>query len=322
MEYVKFGNAGIQVSRLCLGVMDFPGRIEKKESIRLILKALDQGINFIDTADAYGKGLSEEILGEALSPEKRNKVILATKFWEKMEDNPNSGGCSRYHIMKAVEASLKRLKTDYIDLYLLHHPDPKTPVEETLSTLDTLINQGKVRYIGVCNHYAWQMTHMLGLSTLHNWEPIVCIQDRYSMIHRVLENETIPFCKRFNIATMTYGPLAGGILAGRYKRGKPLPKSSRADRMKFIRDDLTDETFDLLDALEKIASKYNIGLNRLSIAWLLSKPYVTSVILGGSRPEHYETVYPVSEDHIEKEDLQKIDELSERFRDKAYAHFY
>jgi len=322
MEYVKFGNSGIKVSGLCLGFMDLPTRIERRASIRLILKALDQGINFIDTADAYGKGLSEEILGEALSPEKRNKVILATKFWVKMEDNPNAGGCSRYHIMKAVESSLKRLKTDYIDLYLLHHPDPKTPVEETLSTLDTLIKQGKVRYIGVCNHYAWQMAHMLGVSALHNWEPIVCIQDRYNIIHRVLENETIPFCKRFNIATMIYGSLADGILAGTYKRGKSLPKGSRVERIKFFRDELTDETFDLLDALKKIASKYNIGLNRLSIAWLLSKPYVTSVILGGSRPEHYETVYPVLGDHIEKEDLQKIDELSEKFRYKPYAHFY
>ncbi|GAH07111.1 unnamed protein product, partial [marine sediment metagenome] len=206
-------------------------------------------INFIDTADAYGKGIAEEILGEALTPEKRNRIILATKFWAKMGDHPNSSGCSRHHIMKAVEASLKRLSTDYIDLYLVHHPDRQTPVEEVLSALDTLIKQGKVRYIGVSNHYAWQMAHMLGISALHNWEPITCIQCRYNIMDRVVENETVPFCKRFNIATMIYGPLSGGILAGRYERGKPIPEGSRAGKDGQLRKELTDEVFDLLDVL-------------------------------------------------------------------------
>ncbi|PIU51590.1 aldo/keto reductase [Candidatus Desantisbacteria bacterium CG07_land_8_20_14_0_80_39_15] len=313
MEYVKFGNTGIKVSRFCLGVMDFPSRLEKNKSIEIILKALDKGINFIDTADAYGRGLCEEILGEALTPEKRKKVILTTKFWVKMEkNNLNSGGCSRYHIIRALEESLKRLKTDYIDLYLLHHPDPNTPAEETLSTLDSLVKQGKVRYLGVSNHYAWQMAHMLGVSALHNWEPIVAIQCRYNIIDRVIENETIPFCKRFNIAMMTYGPLAGGILTGRYKRGESIPEDSRVAGVSF-RKMLTNEVFDLLDEMGKISERYNIPLNRLSVVWLLSKSYVTSVILGGSKPEHYESIYPALEDHIDEEDLQKIDELSEKF---------
>ncbi len=320
MEYVKFGNSGMQVSRLCLGFMDLPNRVEEEEAIGVVHSALDHGINFIDCADAYGRGHAEEVLGRALVG-RRDNVVIATKFWVRMGEGPNTGGCSRLHIMEAVEASLRRLQTDYIDLYLLHHPDPKTPVEETLSTLDTLIKQGKVRYIGVCNHYAWQMAHMLGVSALHNWEPLVCIQCRYNILDRAIENETVPFCQRFNIATMIYGPLCGGLLTGIYRRGEPLPEGARYKRSEFERKQEFDENlFDILEELEKIAGDYGIALTDLAYAWLLTKPYVTSVIMGGSRAKHYQALWDVMEVQINPEDIARIDELSQIRRYRPFAN--
>ncbi len=310
MEYVTFGNTGMQVSRLCLGFMDLPDRVEEDEAIGVVHGALDRGINFVDCADAYGIGHGEEVLGRALKG-KRDDVIVATKFWVRMDEGVNTGGCSRLHIMQAVEDSLRRLQTDYIDLYLLHHPDPKTPVEETLSTLDNLVKQGKVRYIGVSNHYAWQAAHMLGVSALHNWEPLVALQCRYNILDRVVENEAVPFCERFNIAIMAYGPLCGGVLTGLYKRGEPLPKGSRMERTPSQRKmELGEAVFDILDELTNIADRNGITLTELAYAWLLSKPYVTTPLLGGSGAEHYEKLWEVVEVEVAEEDLARIDEIS------------
>lgn len=312
MQYVKFGNTGLMVSRLCLGAMDFPDALDEKEATALLDEALDNGINFIDTADAYGRGSSEEFLGRALAGGKRDQVILATKFWVVMKPpDRNTGGCSRYHIMHAVEASLRRLKTDHIDLYQLHHPHPETPIEETLSTLDALVQQGKVRYIGVCNHYAWQVAHALGVSALHNWEPFVSMQVRYNILDRAIERETVPFCQRFNIAIMGYGPLDGGILTGKYRRGEPIPEGSRASRAKYMQDKLTDHTFDILDELQGIAAKYGLGLNQLAVAWVLSKPFITTPILGGKQADHFRPMYGLSEVQLEAADIARIDKLSE-----------
>ena len=318
MDYVKFGNAGIEVSRLCLGCMDFTVTLEEPEAARVVDTALDHGINFLDTSDSYGRGKSEEVLGGILKG-KRDQIILATKFWVKMYDRPNGGGCSRVHLMQAVDDSLRRLQTDYIDLYQLHHPDPNTPVEETLSALDSLVKQGKIRYVGVSNHYAWQMAHMLGVSALHNWEPLVAIQCRYNILDRVVENETVPFCQRFNIAMMTYGPLASGILTGKYRRGEEPPEGSRLARSKHDQQRLTDEVFDVLDGLQEMAAKYEIGMNELAIAWLLSKPYVTAPILGGSQPQHFEQRYGAVDLEIDPADLAYIDELSASHQ---YGRFY
>jgi len=313
MQYVRFGNAGIEVSRLSLGCMDFPSRLDEAESARLLDTALDNGVNLLDTADTYEKGESEEVLGRILKG-KRDRVILATKFWSKMYDRPNGRGCSRVHIMHALEDSLRRLQTDHIDLYQLHHPDGNTPVEEVLSTLDALVKQGKIRYIGVSNHYAWQMAHMLGVSALHNWEPFVSIQCRYSILDRVVENETVPFARRFGIAMMVYGALCGGILSGYYRRGEEPPEGSRVARLKRYREKLTDEAYEVLDELREIADKHQIGMNQLAFAWLLSKPYVTTVLMGGSKPEHFEQLYGVTDLQIDPKDLQRIDEMSSAWR--------
>lgn len=313
MEYIKLGNAGIEVSRLSLGCMDFPLRLGEAEASKLVDRAMEMGVNLLDTADTYDKGASEEILGKILKG-RRDQIILATKFWAVMYNRPNGGGCSRVHIMQAVEDSLRRLQTEYIDLYQLHHPDPNTPVEEVLSTMDTLVKQGKIRYIGVSNHYAWQMAHMLGVSALHNWEPLVSIQCRYNIIDRVIENETVPFCERFNIGTLIYGPLSGGILAGKISRDEGFEEGSRLYRLKGYQKKLTDDVWGLLDELCAIAEKNGVRLNQLAFAWLFSKPAVTTILMGGSKPEHFEAIYGTGDLQIDPEDLKKIDELSEQWR--------
>jgi len=320
MEYVRFGNSGLEVSRLCLGAMDFPLRCDRETSRAIFFRAFDAGINFIDTADAYGPGTSEEVMGELLHGV-RDQLVIATKFWVKMYDRPGGRGCSRYHIMSAVEDSLRRLRTDRIDLYQLHHPDHMAPVEETLSTLDTLVKQGKVRYIGVCNHYAWQMAHMLGVSALHNWEPLVSIQCRYNIVDRVIEMETVPFAKRFGIATMIYGPLHGGILAGAYRRDQPLPEGGRYERIKgYGKQHLTAEVFDLIDELEPIAQRNGLTLAQLAMKWILSKDFVTTPIVGGSRPEHFEPIYDLMGKEVDSDDIRRIDELSGRYRYKPFEN--
>lgn len=313
MQYVKFGNAGIQVSRLALGCMDFTVKQDEATASQILDEALDHGINFLDTADTYGDGKAEEVLGRILKG-KRDGVILATKFWVPMYDRPNGGGCSRVHIMQAVEDSLRRLRTDYVDLYQLHHPDRNTSAEETISTLDTLVKQGKIRYYGVSNHYAWQMAHMLGVSALHNWEPMISVQCRYNLIDRAVESEIMPFVERFNIATMIYGPLNAGILAGQFKKGEAIPADTRVAKAPKYQAKLVDDTYDLLDEMKKIADKYSITLSQLAFAWLLSKPGVTSVLLGGSKPEHLDQVYGVEEITIAPADLEHLDELTTQWR--------
>ncbi|MFP4026544.1 MAG: aldo/keto reductase [Candidatus Brocadiia bacterium] len=310
MEYIKFGNTGMKVSRLCLGAMTFPETCDEKTSIGIIDKALDEGINFIDTANYYSDFESEKILGKALKG-KRDQVIVATKLWVKIYDDPNGRGCSRVHMMRTLEDSLKRLQTDYIDLLQLHHPGRNTPLEEVLSTLDSFVKQGKVRYIGVANHYAWQVAHMLGVSALNGWEPVSSLQCRYNLTDRVVENEMLPFCRRFNIATMLYGPLDGGLLTGKYKRGEEPPAGSRAAELKGFRKLLTDELFDILDVLREVAEKYDAGMNQVAIKWLLSRPGVSCPILGGSKPEHYDSMYELDEIEIAPEDLERLTESSE-----------
>lgn len=316
MQYVKFGNTGMEVSRLCLGCMSFPNQMDVPDAEKLLDSALERGINFLDTADAYRA--SEEVLGKILK-DKRDNIILATKLWLNIDKRPNGGGCSRVHIMQQLERSLRLLKTDYVDIYQLHHPDANTPVEETISTLDTLVKQGKIRYIGVSNHYAWQMAHMLGVSALHNWEPLVSVQCRYNIMDRAVENEIMPFVQRFNIATMIYSPLDGGTLTGKYHRNETPPQDSRWGRnQKMYEKKMTDNVFDVLEELEKLAAKYEVGMNQLAIAWVLSKPYCTTAIMGGYKPEHFDTAYNALEIKLDPEDVAYIDEISESFRYRPF----
>lgn len=316
MKYVKFGNAGVEVSALCLGAMTFYERCDEDTAIGIVRKAYDVGVNFIDTADSYGRGKSEDFLAKALKGI-REGIFLATKFYVPYTPDRRLGGglaCSRKHIIQYVDNSLRRLETDYIDLIQLHHPNPKVSAEEELSTLDTLVKQGKVLYVGVSNHYAWQMAHLLGVSALRGLEPIVSIQCRYNMLDRVVEMETVPFCQRFNIAMMAYGPQDGGILTGKYQRGEPVDPEARVGKIKSMQSKLTEELFDILDKIQAVADKYGIGMNQLAVKWVMEQPLCVVPIIGGSKPEHFDPLYEVVDLEIEPADMQYLTDLTRQYR--------
>ncbi len=309
MQYNQFGGTGMEVSRYCLGAMTFGKKLDLDGSRRVVDEALDAGVNFIDTADSYGA--SEELLGKILSAEKRERVFLATKVYTRECRDGRVGRNSRVNIRDSIERSLRLLKTDYVDLYQLHHPDAMTPVEETLITLDGLVREGKVRYIGVSNHYAWQMAWMIGESKAMRCEPLISIQANYNVLDRQIEAETLPFCRRFNIALMCYGPLCGGILTGKYHRGNGAPKGSRGDgnskMQAYIEDDRVTE---IVRQLEEHASDRKLKPNQLATLWLLAKPEVSAVIVGGSRPEHFQELYKVADQRLPEEVVAAIDDIS------------
>jgi aryl-alcohol dehydrogenase-like predicted oxidoreductase len=288
------------VSEVGLGGNNFGGRTGEQESISVIHKALDLGINFIDTADIYSQGHSEECVGKAVKG-KRSDVIIATKFAGPMGTFPNDRGTSRYHIMKAVEASLKRLGTDYIDLYYVHMPDPATPIEETLRTLNDLVRSGKVRYIGCSNFAAWQLCEALWTSKVNNLESFVVIQSQYNLLNHNIESELVPCCQNYGIGVIPWGPLASGFLTGKYQRGKPAPAGTRlafqppppgrppagqpAGRPMMFAPILTDSNFDKLEKIQAFSVKQGHSVGELAIAWLLSHTWLSSVIAGATSPE-------------------------------------
>jgi 1-deoxyxylulose-5-phosphate synthase len=309
MKYVMFGNSGMQVSRFCLGTMTFGNKIDTKTADTVLAEALDNGVNFVDTADSYGE--SEQVLGKILNSSRREKIFLATKVFKQFCRDGKAARNSRTNIINSLERSLSLMNTDYVDLYQLHHPDDKTPIGETLAALDSLVKAGKIRYIGVSNHYAWQMAAMLGEAKLHNWEPLISIQASYDILDRQIEQETVPFCNRYNIAIMCYGPLSGGILTGKYLHSKKPPEGTRAEQNKLLKQYLKDEIVEhIVEELEEISKKNNIPMNQLAILWLMSKPHATSIILGGSKLEHFNSIYEIADQNLPEEITQRIDNVS------------
>ncbi len=285
MEYRKLGSSGLQVSVVGLGTNNFGGRIDEAQSVAVVRQALDEGINFIDTANIYGRGVSEERIGVALKGV-REEVLIATKVSGAMGDGPNSKGNSRHHIMEQVDASLRRLQTDYIDLYQMHFADPSTPIEETLRALDDLVHQGKVRYIGCSNFSAWQTCEAIWTSRSLNLIPFVSVQPEYSLLSRGVEKELIPFCKEYNLGVLPYFPLASGFLTGKYKRGEPVPDGTRlASNSRAQERTLTDANFEMLERLENFAEERGHPMVELAIAWLLGNPAVSSVIAGATKTD-------------------------------------
>lgn len=285
MEYRKLGSSGLQVSVVGLGTNNFGGRIDEAQSVAVVRQALDEGINFIDTANIYGRGVSEERIGVALKGV-REEVLIATKVSGAMGDGPNSKGNSRHHIMEQVDASLRRLQTDYIDLYQMHFADPSTPIEETLRALDDLVHQGKVRYIGCSNFSAWQTCEAIWTSRSLNLIPFVSVQPEYSLLSRGVEKELIPFCKEYNLGVLPYFPLASGFLTGKYRRGEPVPDGTRlASNSRAQERTLTDANFEMLERLENFAEERGHPMVELAIAWLLGNPAVSSVIAGATKTD-------------------------------------
>ena len=307
MEFRSVGRSGLQVSVAGLGCNNFGGRIDLDATSAVVDAALDAGITLFDTADIYGGGHSEEFLGRALGAH-RAEVIVATKFAMPMGDGPYAAGGSRRYVMRAVEASLRRLGTDYIDLYQMHAPDPTTPIEETLDALTDLVHQGKVRYLGSSNFSGWQIADADWTSQTRGLARFACAQNEWSLLRRAVEREVVPACKRFEASLLPYFPLAGGALTGKYRRGEPAPAGTR-----LVADNgtrwLTDANFARIEALEKFASEHGHTVGELALAWLASQRVVCSVIAGATRPEQVRQNVAALEWRLSRDDRNAIDAL-------------
>ena len=312
MEYRELGRTGVKVSPLCLGAMMFGswGNADHDESIRIIHRALDAGINFIDTADVYSRGESEEIVGKALAGGRRDDVVLATKVHGEMGDGANQRGNSRRWIIREVEDSLRRLGTDWIDLYQIHRPERDTDIEETLSALSDLVRAGKVRYIGSSTFPASQIVEAQWVSRERHLERFVTEQPPYSMLARAIETDVLPTCLRHDVGVIPWSPLAGGWLSGRYRKGAEPPASTRAERIP-QRFDLTLAVnlrkLEAADALARLADEAGMSLIELAIAWVINHPAVTAAIIGPRTIEHLESQLPAAGVSLEPALLDRID---------------
>jgi aryl-alcohol dehydrogenase-like predicted oxidoreductase len=282
VNYRQLGHSGLRVSVIGLGTNQFGGKVDQAGVNEIIDGAIDLGINLIDTADVYTGSRSEETLGHALKG-KWDKVVLATKVYGKMGDGPNDYGASRYHIINGVEASLRRLQSDHIDLYQIHRWDETTPIEETLRALDDLVSAGKVRYIGASNFMAWQLARANLLAEIKGWTTFVSIQPHYHMFERELEKEMIPYCNAHNVGILPYFPLAGGFLTGKYKRGESAPAGSRGENSPYVQKYMTDANYAIVEKLTAWAEERDHTMAELAHAWLLGQPQVSSVISGATK---------------------------------------
>lgn len=310
MKYKNLGKAGVKVSELCLGTMIYGQQVDETTAIKIIKRGIDLGINFLDTADVYAGGRSEEIVGKAIEG-MRNEIVLATKVRSKTGVGPNDEGLNRKHIMRNVEASLSRLGTDYIDLYQLHRPDPFTPLKETLTTLNDLVREGKIRYIGCSNFQAWQLEKALRISEVNGLEPFISVQPRYNVMDRDIERELLPLCIEEGIGVIPYSPLAGGVLSGKYQLGKPAPEGSRGQlRPEMVTRYLDNRSQTILQELEKIGSETQMSMSQLSLAWLITNPTITAPIIGASKLEQLEENVDLLNHSIPPEALKRISEIS------------
>jgi aryl-alcohol dehydrogenase-like predicted oxidoreductase len=308
MEYVYLGRTGLKVSRFCLGTMTYGDwDLDEKTSLSIIDRVLDSGINFLDTADTYGKGTSEEIIGKAVKG-RRDRVIVATKFKVRTAEGPNGEGASRYRIMHQVEASLKRLNTDYIDLYQVHRPDPHTPLDETLRALDDLVKQGKVRYIGCSNFEAWRIVESLWVSDKMNLERFVTNQPSYSIFNRYIEQEILPASERQGLATLAYSPLDGGWLSGKYRVGQPMPENSRGERMD-LESPANRDKLEKVEQLAQWAESRGVRLGQFALAWLLHRSSVIPVV-GIRNEKQLADNLKALEVKLSDEDIEQVNLLS------------
>lgn len=310
MDYRSFGRTGVQVSRLCLGSMMFGGATEKPESIRIIDAALEAGINFIDTANVYSRGASEEVVGAALCANgKRDHVVLATKVHGRMDDyDPNAEGNSARHIISQCEASLRRLQTDWIDLYQIHRPSPSVPLDETLRALDRLVRDGKVRYIGFSTFAAWQVVESIWVAKELGLHRVVSEQPPYHLLDRRVERELIPVAQTYGLAVIPWSPLASGFLTGKYRRGTTShPSDSRLARQRDSARHFGETAFDVLDVVEALAKEKGCTPSQLAVAWCAAAPAVTSPIIGPRTMGQLEDNLGALDVELTDEDRNRLD---------------
>lgn len=319
MRYKTLGGTGLLVSEICLGTMTFGGRgfwtaigtLDQSVADGIVARALDAGVNFIDTADVYSEGLSEEITGRAIanSGRKRSDVVLATKVYSQVGPGPNDRAASRGHIMDGVKASLKRLGTDYIDLYQIHGLDQVTPVEETVRALDDLVRQGHVRYVGVSNWPAWRIMKALGVAAQHGWTRLATLQAYCTIAGRDLEREIAPLLEEEKLGLMVWSPLAGGLLSGKYDRDGKGPQGSR--RVSFDFPPVNRErAFDSIDVMREIADARGVSVARIALAWVLHQRFVMSVIIGATTAEQLDDNLAATDVKLTPEELERLDKVS------------
>lgn len=308
MQFRNLGSSGLKVSAIGLGTNQFGGKVDLETTKNIIAAALEAGVNFIDTADIYQEGRSEENIGKALAG-KRSEALLATKVYGQVGEGPNDRGASRHHILAGVEASLRRLQTDTIDLYQIHVWDEDTPIDETLRALDDLVHSGKVRYIGASNFSAWQLVWSNALAELRGWNKFVSIQPHYHMFERGIEEELLPACQYFDIGILPYFPLAGGFLTGKYKQGKPAPEGSRGESSQYVQRYMTPENYVKVEKLTAFAQQREHTLNDLAHAWLLTQPLISSVISGATSVEHVQANAAAGEWQLTEEETIEVGEI-------------
>jgi len=320
VKYKTLGNTGLLVSTLCLGTMTFSGGegiwkaigdVDQAGADELIKNAIESGVNFFDTADVYSDGGSETMLGQAFKNLNiaRKDVVIATKVFGRMGPGRNDVGASRGHIMDAVEGTLRRLQIDHIDLYQIHGNDSVTPLEETLRALDTLVSQGKVRYVGCSNWQAWKIARALGISEARNLVRLDTVQAYYSIAGRDLEREIVPFLEAERTGLLVWSPLAGGLLSGKFSRENQKPAGARRSEFDFPVVD-RERVWKILDAMAPIAKAHGCSPARISLAWLLTRPAVTSVIIGAKRPDQLQDNLAAVELQLQEDELRRLDEVS------------
>jgi 1-deoxyxylulose-5-phosphate synthase len=324
LKYINMGHTGLKVSRFCMGTMVYGSQVSESDSIEIIHKALAAGVNFFDTADCYIDGKSEEVVGKALKKD-RHAVVIATKVGNDMGPGPNEIGLSRAHIMQGVEDSLRRLQTDYIDLYYAHLPDKTTPIDETLRALDDIVRAGKVRYVGCSNFRAWQVCKALWVSSLHGYARLDCVQPPYNLVTRDIEMELLPLCENEGVGVVVYNPLASGLLTGKHNPDKPPAKGTR-----FSSEDIgtqyrnrwwSDANFKAVDRLREIAVKYNRTMAQLALAWTLSNNAITAVSCGATSVKQLEENIAAASIELSKEEIAACNQIWEMFRAPRFAYW-
>jgi aryl-alcohol dehydrogenase-like predicted oxidoreductase len=323
MEQRRLGRTGLKVSEICLGTMTFAGQADEATSMKILDVATDRGVTFIDTADAYPippepetAGFTEEVIGRwlALEPGRRDALVLATKCRIRVGHGPNDQGLSRRHILASCERSLRRLRTDYIDLYQAHLPDPETPIDETLRAFDDLVRAGKVRYVGCSNYPAWQLAMALGVSERNGWARYDCVQPRYNVLYREIENELLPLCRDQGVGVIVYNPLAGGMLTGKH-RGEAPPAPGTRFTLGGPTGELYRERywhaaqFEAVAQLRSFCAERALNLATASIAWVLARPGITSAIVGASRPEQLEDTLAAADMRLDDETLAAFESV-------------
>jgi len=316
MDYVNLGDTGLKISRLSLGMMTYGSSkwrdwvLDEDESRPFIQRALEMGINFFDTADIYSLGVSEEITGRALRDfARREEVVIATKVFFPLEKGPNQGGLSRNHIMNAIDASLRRLGTDYVDLYQIHRLDPETPIEETLEALHDVVKAGKARYIGASSMYAWQFAKCLYLADLHGWTRFVAMQNHYNLVYREEEREMMPLCRAEGVGVIPWSPLARGFLTGN-RTGEDRGGTTRAKSDDFAHSMYyQDADFQVVDRVVDLAGRRDVTPAQIALAWLLQQEGVTAPIIGASKMSHLEQAVAALEIELSEDECAYLEDL-------------